>query len=638
MKILRTISSDEAAIEALLKRARDAYYNTGQFLKLKKAETPKVVKPFVQDTDGVITDAVFDALEDKLREINPHNVILKSVGVAPKKRKIKLPFPMASLDKHKGEAFDVWKVKHPGPYVVSDKVDGVSIGVDYTDGCLAFTRGDGSTGGDISFMAQKLGLPTDVPKGVRARGEIVMPVATFKRLWSEHYANPRNMVSGITNKNELHEALGHCRIYMYDLISPRLKPSAGLAKLKSMGFSVVGHKVFDDLTSGKLLTLLDKRRAETKYEMDGLVVAQDVKTKLSTGNPDTVIAFKSNDRDESAVATVLKIDWRPTRTGLLFPRIMIEPVALRGVTVTYCSGKSAALIKKMGVGAGATIRIARSGDVIPDIREVLKPARVQWPSTKEVGDWEWRGDNLFLSDSDNQSSGSTIAVQRMAFFFTTLGVERFKYATLSKFYEAGYRDVESVLALSQKRFLAVPGTSAKVLMGVWTQLQAAINDVELPRLMYASGVFGRNFGSRRLAAVVKALPDILNWNKSNSALVEAIDSIEGFDLTTSKQFADNLKAFNTWLSRVPSVKWTAPKTRKVVGGRLKGQRVVMTGFRDSALTAEIESQGGEVIDNVKKATVLLAKDPNGSSSKLGTARQLKIPVMTVEMFKRSYLK
>lgn len=238
--------------------------------------------------------------------------------------------------------------------------------------------------------------------------------------------------------------------------------------------------------------------------------------------------------------------------------------------------------------------------------------------------------------TQNLDTANDVAVQQMSFFFTTIGVERFKAATLQKFVDHGIQDVPAVLRMTQAQFLRVPGTSEKVLSGVWTQLQAAISSVELHTLMYASGVFGRNFGSKRFAAILKAIPNVLNWSGGRSALVEAVDDVEGFDLVTAKQFAASLPAFLRWLKSVPSVKPVMPKRVKKTGSACANQRVVMTGFRDKELELQIVQQGGEVIDSIKKATVLLAKDPSGSSAKLDTARQLKIPIMTADQFRKKF--
>lgn len=639
MKVIAAMDPHVGALVKLLKKAKNSYYNTGEFYKAEPSELPPgELRAILRPTKGVVTDKAYDQLEDALRELDPEHPLLRAVGVAPKKRKIKLPFPMPSLNKIKGVAVTPWLASHEGPYVVSDKVDGVSLGIKIKGSTvLLFTRGDGASGGDITFMAKDLGLP-EVRANIEARGEIVMPIAKFNAIWAEHFANPRNMVSGITNRNSLHEALAHCHVYMYELVSPRMAPAEGLAKLKAMGFRVVPHTVVDNLSVTKLTAFLQKRRASTKYEMDGLVVTQNKRSPVATSNPDWSVAFKDAAADDMAIATVVEVQWRTTRTGALFPRVVINPVKLKGVTVTYCSGKSGMTIKELGIGPGAKIQIARSGDVIPDIREVIKAVKPQMPDKKLVGEWKWKGDNIVLTDhTQNLDTANDVAVQQMSFFFTTIGVERFKVATLQKFVDHGIQDVAGVLRMTQAQFLRVPGTSEKVLSGVWAQLQTAISAVELHTLMYASGVFGRNFGSKRFAAILKAIPNVLNWSDGRSALVEAVDDVEGFDLVTAKQFAASLPAFLRWLKSVPSVKPVMPKRVKKTGSSCANQRVVMTGFRDKELEVQIVQQGGEVIDSIKKATVLLAKDPSGTSTKLDTARQLKIPIMTADQFRKKFL-
>lgn len=638
MKILAAVDPEVNTLVKLLKRARELYYNTGNFYKAPSVEVPSgAARDILRATKGIVTDAAYDALEDRLRELDASHPLLKAVGVAPKKRKIKLPFRMPSLNKPADGGAERWLADHPGPYMTSDKIDGVSIGVEYTaKDRVAFTRGDGQSGGDISFMATDLGLPV-LRRALRARGEIVMPVATFNRVWSEHFANPRNMVSGITNRNSLHEALAHCKVYMYELVSPRMRPTAGLALLKSLGFRVVPHVASDKLTPDQLTRLLDKRRATAKYEMDGLVVVQDAVHPPASANPDWAIAFKNKASDDNAVATVVEVQWRVTRTGALFPRVMITPVRLKGVTVTYCSGKSGMTIKNLGIGPGAKIRIARSGDVIPDIREVIKKVKPQLPSPTEHGAWSWQGENIMLDDhTENEATGNSVAVQQMSFFFTTIGLERLKGATLQKFADHGIRDVAGVLKLTEKNFLAVPGTSAVVLQKVWTQLQSLRGSVELHTLMYASGIFGRNFGSKRFAAILKALPDVLSWSQGKTALVEAVDSVEGFDLVTARQFAAQLPTFLRWLKTVPSIAYVAPRVVRRTGNACANHRVLMTGFRDAELEKMIVQQGGAIATSVKQATVLLAKDPDATSIKCNTARSLRIPIMTAEQYRRKF--
>lgn len=641
-----TSASNTTELKALvdiITRARAAYYNddTGQYLVVKRNEVPAVLQLVFKklgDGKGTVTDAVYDELESRLRAISPNHSLLKTTGAPPsKKLKIKLPFHMAGLSEIRGDAVDRWLADNQGPYVVSDKIDGVSIGVVYNGKRLAFTRGNGSEGGDISFMAKDLGLPYLRAYKFKTRGEIVMPVDKFNRLFKEHYKNPRAMVSGITNKNSLHEGLSHCHVYMYELVSPRMAPSAGLAKLKQLGFRVVPFKTFKTLDSVKLQKILETRRAAVPYEMDGLVVALDKKTAESTAEPKHTVKYKDTTAFAGATVTVVEVQWDVTRTGALFPRVMIKPVQLGGVTVTYCSGKSARRIENLGIGAGAKLSIVRAGDVIPDIVSVVKAVKPQLPNPKQFGKWVWKGDHVFLTNpKSNADAANSIKVQRLAFFFTTIGVERFRVATVQKFVDAGHTSVAKILKLTHSQFVSVEGGSV-VLEKVWTQLQTALTSTPMHIVMYASGIFGRNFGSRRLLAIMAGLPNVLAL-KPDHKLVDLIDALEGFDAVTSEQFVKHLPAFNNWLQTCPSLKpVTKAKTVKVAGNRLKNQFILFTGFRDANLSKEIEKQSGTVVESLTKATILLAADPNSTSSKVVGARAKGITVMTPTAFSKKYL-
>lgn len=631
------------ALVDLIKRAREKYYNDdqGEYLVVKRSELPaSLVAVFKKlgDGKGTVTDAVYDELESRLRALKPDHSLLKTTGAPPalKKMKIRLPFHMAGLNEVRGDAVDIWLQKNKGPYTVSDKIDGVSIGVVYDGKRLAFTRGNGSEGGDISFMASDLGLPDLKTYKFKTRGEIVMPVEKFNRLFKEHYKNPRAMVSGITNKNSLHEGLAHCHVYMYELVSPRMTPSAGLAKLKQLGFRVVPHKVFADLDGQTLQKFLERRRSVAPYEMDGLVVALDKKTPESTSEPLHTVKYKDVTAFAGATVTVVEVQWDVTRTGALFPRVMIKPVQLGGVTVTYCSGKSARRIEQLGIGVGAKLSIVRAGDVIPDIVAVVKAVKPQMPDPKQFGKWVWKGDHVFLTDpKSNAVASNSIKVQRLAFFFTTIGVERFRGATVQKFVDAGHTSVSKILKLTHKQFVSVEGGSV-VLEKVWMQLESARTATPMHTLMYASGIFGRNFGSRRLLAILTALPKVLSL-KPDAKLAQLIDNVEGFDELTATQFVTNMPAFIKWLETCPSIKTAAVKSVKAAGSKLKGHFVLMTGFRDANLTEAIERQSGVVVESLTQATILLASDVNSTSAKVVGAKAKGIVVMLPATFRKKYL-
>lgn len=621
MLALRTAvpKRDETKLVALINKARIAY-GRGQ---------------------PIMTDLEYDRLEDELRAINPDAAILKHSGASVStKMKVKLPYPMPSLTKAKYQtgAVGPWLQRTPGPYVVSWKMDGVSALK--TKSAAAPTRlftrgrsGDGY-GGDISYLLPHLKLPRSASKKgqeLALRGELLMANGTFAKKYAADFANPRNMAAGLTNKKEIHPAVKDLDFIVYEVMAPRMKLSRGLALAKSLGYHVVPHKVFPTLTEEKLLSLLKKARANGKYEVDGLVVVQDAAHPIARSDPDWAIAFKSDTEDDAKTTTVIDIEWNLTRTGQYFPRVVVEPVSLKGVTVRYASAKSAEFVKTNGIGPGAVIRLRRSGDVIPDIRaeDVIKKGKPKWPTN-----YEWRGANI--GPKGGVEGNADVRAMQIEHFFAVLGIERFKAATIAKYVTEGYDSVIKILRMSESQFTAVEGVS-KTSRVIYQEIQKLKADgAPLHELMYASGVFGRALGSRKFNAIIDAVPNIMDRAlDSTEKLVRLIDDIPGFDVKQAQMFASGLPRFLKFLnlSRIPAQKI---KKIKTTSAKLSGQSVLFTGFRNAELETAIQAAGGKIASSVKSATILLAKDVGGSSSKLAAARAAGIKIMTEQQFRQRY--
>jgi DNA ligase (NAD+) len=294
-------------LEKLLLKHRDAYY---------------AGKPTISDAD-------YDKLEEQLRELDPNNAVLNAVGATTKfsKEEVELPVQMPSLNKVRGEAADKWILANPGPYTVSDKLDGVSIELEYQPGqpAKAYTRGDsGVTGRDISYLVPHMDIPQTMRKKLIVRGEMILSKANFQK-YAEQYKNARNMVAGISNRKSLHTAVKDIHVVIYASLYPRAQPSVALANLKVMGFKVVGHKVVEGrLTSTALSKFLAARKKSSPYEIDGLVVEVDKKTAAPTSNPKHQVAFKETQQDGYATVKVVAVHWEVSRYGKMTPRVEIE--------------------------------------------------------------------------------------------------------------------------------------------------------------------------------------------------------------------------------------------------------------------------------------------------------------------------
>ena len=190
-------------LEIIVSILKDAYYNTGK---------------------GIVSDKKYDAIEDRLRKLHPKSKVL-TTGIAPRERKIALPFYMGSMDKIT-DRVDAWKQK--GPYVVTDKLDGVSALYCNLDGTSKlYTRGDGKQGQDISHILKYMKLPK-IKRGTAVRGEMLLSKSDYKEI--KDAANPRNYVSGLVSRKSFSKS--NIRFVAYEVLSPRMKVSKAIKFLE----------------------------------------------------------------------------------------------------------------------------------------------------------------------------------------------------------------------------------------------------------------------------------------------------------------------------------------------------------------------------------------------------------------------
>lgn len=601
------------------------------------------------------SDAAYDALKDELKDRKPTHSLLKEVGHAvvttdgsgAGRTKVKLPYPMFSLDKIKPEGTQVadWAKKHPGPYCQSDKMDGASMEIVYEPGkpVKAYSRGNGTVGQDVSHLIPHLKVPQKMSTKFVVRGEAIISTTSFDT-WAAKYKNPRNLATGIVNKlRGAHEAVGAIDFVAYEIIEPRKYiPSAAFAQLKKLGFKIPTFKVHQTISNVILSNALAERRKKSPYEIDGLVLEQDRINKrppAGTHSPDYACAFKIN---TAVPVKVLGVTWTASKHGTLKPVVNIQPVQLAGVTIKQANGFNGSFIR-LGyrqkdaskglpvrpIGPGALVTLQRSGEVIPNIVEVVKGARVpDFPKTKFV----WDGLEIkSLVEND------TTKHKKIESFFRTIGVENIGLGVVAKFTAIGLDDVSKILQASVQDFMRAPGVQQKSAQKYYDSIHSKIGQVELPTLMDASGTFGHGLGTRRCAAVVQQFPQIVKDAKMPVLqLTDKIKTVPGFSTITAQQFAAGLPKFAEWLTRV-GIKPAAAKKVKRVGTILMNHTVVFTGVRDKSVEERIVANGGVVGTSVNSnTTILIAKDPNASSSKLDKARAAGIKIYDMAGFLKKY--
>ena len=252
--------------------------------------------------------------------ILPDSSALKKIGAPIKGKKVKLPYWLGSMNKIKADDEKVltcWLASNKGPYLVSDKLDGVSCLAVIGKDTKMYTRGDGETGQDISHLVKLIGNKIPSLEGTLAvRGELIMTKKNFEK-FSGEMANARNMVSGIVNSKPESVNKTYAKnvdFIVYEIIGSSYTPSKQLEKLAQWGFDVVKHKVYQSIDMDKLSDILKKNKSESIYEIDGIIVTNDQQyTRNTSGNPSYSFAFKG--QSATVDTKVIDVVWKPSKDG-----------------------------------------------------------------------------------------------------------------------------------------------------------------------------------------------------------------------------------------------------------------------------------------------------------------------------------
>ena len=343
-----------------------------------------------------VADAEYDAIEDELRslidanpDLAPDPNPLDQVGApsvlhAP----VRHSRPMLSLEKAtKPEQVVAFFERFPGqPVVVMPKLDGLSLALVYEDGRLAraITRGDGTTGDDVTVLVRALadGVPERVDSGgrVEVRGEAVMLRSTFAAYNAAHpdkpLINPRNAAAGtVRAKDPAAVAERRLHFFAFDLDASEGAPEDLEEGLKTLGFDAADMRHCDEAAAAQeVIAGIDAERNELDYDLDGAVLRlanRDAFAAAGTrsSSPRGALAFKFAAEEKTTVlADVL---WDVGKTGKIAPVAQLEPVFVGGTTVTRATLANQEVIRARGIKIGDTVLVRRAGDVIPFVAGVL---------------------------------------------------------------------------------------------------------------------------------------------------------------------------------------------------------------------------------------------------------------------------
>ncbi len=604
--------------------------------------------------ESVITDALWDMLVDFLRLKNPKSKILKQIGAKVKsKERVKLPYYLGSMDKIKppSNKIDKWKKKHEKPYILSEKLDGVSGLLVYTTDkeIKLYTRGTATHGMDITRLLKYIpNIPThndileyseknnfESEKEVMAfRGELIIPKRKFEKHWADKMKNPRNTVSGLVNSKNINPKLASdTRFVVYEVVDPFFKISKQFEIIKELNFNRVHNKMVSDVNYEYLSKYLVKRKKTSKYEIDGIIVTNNKLHKRNEkGNPKYAFAFKDVLEEQKAITKIIDIIWKKSKDGYINPTIIIEPVEIGGVTIKRATAFNAKFVQDNMLGKGAVIEIIRSGDVIPKIERVItKAKKLDMPK----GDWEWSKSGVDIITKDLYCKD--VRMKNIHHFFFTLETKGLGERIVEKLYDTGINTIEKILNMSNNptginELLKVEGFKEKSSTNLINSIKKSTSDVPLALLMKASNKLGHGMGIRRVQSILNVYPDIIkkyhSWTKEEFIL--NLKELDGWNDITSNMFVNNFKKFIDFYNKIKKYITIIEPKKKTKKGKYKDMKIVLSGFRDKELKEYLENEGATITNTISKNTdLLIIKDKNvKETSKVKKAKELDVSIKT----------
>ncbi len=639
-------------------------------MKTLSATLRAASRAYYQDDDEIMSNLEYDRLYDELVRLEQETgtVLAGSPTVTvgyeaqdslPKERH---ESPMLSLDKTKS-VDDLVSFAGDQKILLSWKLDGLTVVLTYRDGTLfkAVTRGNGEIGEVITGNARVFqNIPLKIPyQGeLILRGEAIITYPEFEKINAEitdteaRYKNPRNLCSGSVRQlnNEITEKR-HVRFYAFALVKAEevdFKNSRAeqLEWLKRQGFEAVEyHRVSASEVAGTVAWFAEKIQ---HYEVpsDGIVALyDDIAYGQSLGRtakfPRDSIAFKW--KDETAETHLLKIEWSASRTGLINPVAVFEPVELEGSTVSRASVHNLSIMKALQLGIGDTITVYKANMIIPQIAENLTGSgTVKIPESCPVcgGPTRVRQSNgaetLYCTNpkcSAKQLKSFVLLASRDA-----LNIEGLSEATLEKFIGRGFiRTFADMFHLNQHRdeIVAMEGFGEKSYENLIQNCERA-RHTTLSRLLYGLGI--PNVGVANAKLICRYFDNDLD--RIRGAGVEELSDIEGLGEVIAASvvayFADPdaqeaLRLLLAELEIEAPIKNREPQA-------LAGKTFVITGAVHSFANRDelknyIEERGGKTTGSVSaKTDYLINNDTASGSAKNKKAKELGIPILSEEEF------
>ncbi len=627
-------------------------------------------KAYYQESREIMSNYEYDRLYDELAALEEETGVVLSnsptqnVGyqVLSELPKEAHDSPMLSLDKTKStEDLADWLGGQRG--ILSWKLDGLTVVLVYREGTLqkAVTRGNGEIGEVITNNARvfaNIPLTISYQGELVIRGEAVIKYTDFNRINDEiedvtaKYKNPRNLCSGsVRQLNNQITARRNVNFEAFALVSaPGVDFKNSRAEqfqwLRAQGFDVVGYKIVTKDTIGEAVAEFAKTVPEYDIPSDGLVLLyDDIAYGESLGRtakfPRNAIAFKW--ADEIRETTLTEIEWSASRTGLINPVAIFDPVELEGTTVSRASVHNLSIMEALELGEGDQITVYKANMIIPQIADNLtRSGKIKIPDHCPVCDGitEIRQVNdvksLYCTNPDCQAKrikGFSLFVSRDA-----LNIDGLSEATLEKFIGAGFiREFADMFHLDQheEAITQMEGFGKKSYDNLIQAVKKA-SHTTLPRLIYGLGIAGIGVANAKMLCREFRF----DFDRMRHAEEEELTAVSGIGKVLADAWITYFKdEKNNEMTDRLLAEVTIEQEAETAGEmRLEGMTFVITGSVErfenrKALQEAIEAQGGKATGSVtSKTTYLINNDTTSNSSKNKKAKELGVPIISEEDF------
>ena len=629
----------------------------------------EAAKAYYQEDREIMSNREYDALYDQLEQMEAEtgivladsptvNVGYEAVDALPKETH---ESPMLSLDKTK-ERETLRAFIGTNPTLLSWKMDGLTIVLTYENGELqkAVTRGNGIVGEVITNNARTFkNIPLKIAYQGRLvlRGEAIITYSDFERInetiedVDAKYKNPRNLCSGsVRQLNNQITAERNVRFYAFALVSAQdvdmhNSRAYQMEWLKSQGFEVVEYRMVTGESLDEAMDYFSHAIENNDFPSDGLVALyDDIAYGDSLGStakfPRNAFAFKW--ADEIRETTLREIEWSPSRTGLINPIAVFDPVELEGATVSRASVHNVSIVKELQLGIGDTIQVYKANMIIPQIAENLtRSSNLEIPHICPVCGEEARViqenevESLYCMNPDcvaKKIKAFTLFVSRDA-----MNIDGLSEATLEKFIAKGFiHDFGDIFEIAKHReeIVTMEGFGEKSYDNLIASIDKA-KETTLAKVIYSLGI--SNIGLSNARVICRHFDDDLD--KIRTAEEEEISAIDGIGPVIAKSLTkyfkdpENNRKLDHLLGYLHINKEEVSENQT-----LAGMNFVITGslehFSNRGEAKKlIESLGGKVTGTVTgKTNYLINNDTTSNSSKNKKARELGIPILSEEDF------